>query len=393
MRLKNNIDFIYGYIQIEIEGFFIERFLNTCAKEEIKLWRTKRINKGKIYTNISVQNLKKIRRITKKTKCHIKIKKKKGIPFIIKKYKKRKVFVFLFLAIIFLIFVLSNFIWNIEIEGNNKISTEELMSELNKQGLSQGVLKNKVDVNQIIEKIRLENEKIAWIGIKIDGTNAKVTVVETTEKPELIDKDEYCNIVADKEGIITKINVTNGTALVKEGDVIEAGDKLIGGWMEGQYTGIRYMHASGEIQAKVWYTAEKYETYIQEENIRTENVENKYAIIFNKNQINFYKRLSKFEKYDTIETNKKIKIFNNFYLPIEFKKITNYEYKTVQKQYDVDTLKNKILSELEEQMKTNLEGKELINKDVIVEEDEKGIKVRLIYEVIENIGIEEKLVS
>ena len=289
--------------------------------------------------------------------------------------------------------MLSNFIWNIEIEGNNKISTEELMSELNKQGLSQGVLKNKVDVNQIIEKIRLENEKIAWIGIKIDGTNAKVTVVETTEKPELIDKDEYCNIVADKEGIITKINVTNGTALVKEGDVIEAGDKLIGGWMEGQYTGIRYMHASGEIQAKVWYTAEKYETYIQEENIRTENVENKYAIIFNKNQINFYKRLSKFEKYDTIETNKKIKIFNNFYLPIEFKKITNYEYKTVQKQYDVDTLKNKILSELEEQMKNNLEGKELINKDVIVEEDEKGIKVRLIYEVIENIGIEEKLVS
>ena len=75
MRLKNNIDFIYGYIQIEIEGFFIERFLNTCAKEEIKLWRTKRINKGKIYTNISVQDLKKIRRITKKTKCHIKIKK------------------------------------------------------------------------------------------------------------------------------------------------------------------------------------------------------------------------------------------------------------------------------------------------------------------------------
>ena len=32
MRLKNNIDFIYGYIQIEIEGFFIERFLNTCSK-------------------------------------------------------------------------------------------------------------------------------------------------------------------------------------------------------------------------------------------------------------------------------------------------------------------------------------------------------------------------
>ena len=35
-----------------------------------------------------------------------------------------------------------------------------------------------------------------------------------------------------------------GTALVKEGEVVEAGQQLIGGWMEGQYTGVRYMHAS-----------------------------------------------------------------------------------------------------------------------------------------------------
>ncbi len=393
MQLKKDIDYLKGYIQIEVEGFFIERFVNSCAKENIRLWKTKRINKSKIYTNLEIPNLKKIREIAKKTKCKLKIKRKRGVPFLIKRYKKRKVFILAFLIIIFLIFGLSNFIWNIEIEGNNQISTEELLQELNNQGLVQGTLKYKVNTNQIIEKIRLENEKIAWIGIKIEGTNAKVTIVEATDKPELIDKDEYCNIRADKEGIITKINVTNGTALVAEGDVIEEGDLLIGGWMEGKYTGVRYMHASGEIKAKVWYTAEKYETFIQDEKIETQQKENKYSIVFNKNKINFYKNLSKFEKYDTIETNKKIKLFNNFYLPIEFKKSTNYEYKIEQKQYDTESLKEKISEELDEQMKTNLENKELINKEAIVEEDQNGIKVRLIYEVIEDIGVEEKLVS
>ncbi len=392
MILKNSTDFLNGYIQIQVEGFFIERFVNSCAKENIRLWRTKKINQSQIYTNISIKDIKKIRNIAKKNKCHIKIKRKRGLPFIIKKYKKRKIFLISCLIIIGLIFALSNFIWNIEIEGNINIKTEEILAQLNECGLNQGAIKYKINTNKIIEQIRLENEQIAWIGIKLEGTNAKVTVVEITEKPDIIDKNEYCNIIANKEGIITKINVTNGTAAVKEGDIIEKGDKLILGWMEGKYTGVRYMHASGNVEAKVWYTSEKYETFEQEENIKTENTENKYSIIINKNEINFYKRLSKFEKYDTIETNKKFKLFNNFYLPIELKKKTNYEYFIQKKKYDETSLKQKIADELEKQMQDNLKDKKIVNKDIIVDKNNKGLKVRLIYEVIETIGIEEKLV-
>lgn len=392
LQLKNKIDFVNGYVQIEIEGFFIERLFNICAKEGIRLWGTKRKNQSKVCTNISIEDFKKIKKINKKTKCNIRIKRKKGIPFVIKKYKNRKVFIFLFFILILSIFALSNFIWNIEIEGNNTISKEEILKELNNQGLSQGTLKSKIDTNKIIEKFRLDNEKIAWIGIKIEGTNAKITIVETTEKPEIINKDEYCNIISNKEGIITKINVTNGTALVKEGDIVENGTKLIGGWMEGKYTGVRYMHASGEIQAKVWYTSEQTEEYKQTEEVRTGNTENKYSIILNKKEINFYKTLSKFKKYDTIRQNNKIKLFNNFYLPIEFKKSTNYEYESKPKEYTQEELKDKILNQLEEKMKNDIEGKEIINKDVILEGNDEQLKVRLVYEVIEKIGVEEKLV-
>ena len=94
-----------------------------------------------------------------------------------------------------------------------------------------------------------------------------------------------------------------------------------------------------------------------------------------------------------METKNKIKILNNFYLPIEFKKITNYEYKYEQKEYTKEELQNNITSKLEEQMKSNIEGKEIINKNTIIEPTENGIKVKLIYEVIEKIGVEQKLVS
>ena len=79
-----------------------------------------------------------------------------------------------------------------------------------------GVLKSKVDTNKILEKMKLKDDRIAWIGINIEGTNAKVRIVEATQKPEVIDENEICNIVANKEGIVTKINVTNGTANVRK---------------------------------------------------------------------------------------------------------------------------------------------------------------------------------
>lgn len=59
---------------------------------------------------------------------------------------------------------------------------------------------SKFDLNtkETINKIRLERNDLAWIGIEIQGTNAIVKVVEADMKPEIIQEDEYCNIVATK---------------------------------------------------------------------------------------------------------------------------------------------------------------------------------------------------
>ena len=215
MILKRIKNFLLGYLQIEIEGFFIERFFNMCAKEKIRLWGTKRKNKIAVTTKMSIDDFRQIRKIAKETNSRVKIKKKRGIIFEIKKYKNRKVFIFLFFMLVLSIFALSNFIWNIEITGNEQISKKELIEVLNKNGLKQGSLKMKIDSKKIIEKIRLENEKISWIGIDIKGTNAKITISEATEKPEIVDENEYCDIVSTKEGIITKVNAINRNSVSK----------------------------------------------------------------------------------------------------------------------------------------------------------------------------------
>lgn len=111
---------------------------------------------------------------------------------------------------------------------------------------------SKFDLNtkETINKIRLERNDLAWIGIEIQGTNAIVKIVEADMKPEIIQEDEYCNIVATKDAMIVKVNAQNGVPVVKEGDVVTKGTVLIEGWLEGQYTGIRYVHAKARFRQK-----------------------------------------------------------------------------------------------------------------------------------------------
>ena len=154
-------------------------------------------------------------------------------------------------------------------------------------------MKSSINTKYVISKVRLQRQDIAWIGIELKGTNAIVRIVKAEEKPEIIDEDEYCSIVSDKVGVITKISAQTGTANVKVGDTVNVGDTLINGWMEGKYTGIRYVHAKGEIEAKIWHTKSKKILYNTTEKVDTGNVENKYSIKINNFVINLSKKLSK----------------------------------------------------------------------------------------------------
>lgn len=198
MYIKILLNYIFGYLNIELEGYFVEKFINICISKNIFLWNIKRTRATLVYMNIGIKDFRKISKIVKETKCKLKIKSKKGLPFIFNKYRKRKIF-FIFLLILTVgIISLSNFIWNIEITGNVNITREELLQSLEKDGLKLGILKNKVDTKEIVNKMRLERNDLAWVGIEIKGTNAIVKIVEAAQKPDIINEEDYCNIVATK---------------------------------------------------------------------------------------------------------------------------------------------------------------------------------------------------
>lgn len=393
MFLKIIFSYLVGYLNIVIEGYYIERFINICKNKKILIWNLKRDKEIRLYLRTGIKDFKNICCIAKKTNCKIKIEQKKGLPFLLHRYKRRKIFFILLIIFILLLWISSNFVWNVEIKEESNQILENISQDISESGLQIGKLKSKVNTKEIINKIRLKRKDIAWIGIELKGTNAIVKIVKADEKPEIINEEEYCNIIANKAGIITKITAQKGTANVKVGDTVNIGDVLINGFMEGKYTGTRYVHSKGKIEAKVWHTKNKKVLYNTTEKRETGNEEKKYEIMLNKFKINLYKRVSNFKIYDTIETENKFKLFSDFYLPISIVTKTNKEIEEIQKVYNMEEAKNIGIKELEEELNNEIEDKDkIVNKNINTYEYEDGIDVYVTYEVLENIGTNEKIV-
>lgn len=227
MLFKILFYYFCGYVNISIEGYYIEKLINICISKKIFLWNLKRKKSTYLEANISIKDFKKIKPIIKKTRCKIHINKRKGFPFILNKYKGRKIFIISFIIIVLLIFITSRFIWNIEIIGNEELKEEEILELLSENGIKIGKYRGKINTAEIIRKIRLKNDRIAWISINLDGTNVIVKLSENTKKPDIINKSEYCNIISNKAGVITKINAKTGTIMVNVGDVVQEGSILV----------------------------------------------------------------------------------------------------------------------------------------------------------------------
>ena len=127
MQFKILVNYLSGFVDIVVEGYYIERFINICNNKKIFLWNLKREKDTILYARVSIKDFKKLKSVCKKSQCKMKINRKKGVPFILNKYKKRKIFVGLLIFIIVGIIALSNFIWNIEVTGNDKIAKDEIL--------------------------------------------------------------------------------------------------------------------------------------------------------------------------------------------------------------------------------------------------------------------------
>ena len=286
--------------------------------------------------------------------------------------------------------IFSLFIWNIEIVGNKKIETNEIYELLKNEGLRIGQLKEKVDYKTLKSNIYINRNDILWIGINSKGV--KVTV-EILERLEVEEKDNTpCNIIADKDGIIEKISVRKGMKKVEVGDSVCKGDILVSGIMESEYSDSVMVTADADIRIKTWYTDKIAIPYERTTLTLSGNNEKKYKIKFGNYGINLTNNSTNFEKYDTINTVKKLRLFGCFKLPIELVTTEYQELITSNIKYTKEQAKDIAKEEVFKSiLKTIPKESDVINSEYKIFQGDNEIIVRVVVECMENIGKKEAI--
>ncbi|MGB9809195.1 MAG: sporulation protein YqfD, partial [Caldanaerobacter sp.] len=217
-------NFLRGYVIIKVEGLAIEKFLNLVMVNEVYIWDIERIGYATLTAKVSRRAFKEVIKYAKKTGCRVSIVSKNGLPFLAFRLKRRKGIIIGFVFSFLIIYIFSTFIWEIDIKTVNGLREEEVAKKLSELGLKPGVSKFKIDINKLEKEFLLNNEEVSWIGININGTRAYVKVVGKTKPQKVLSKEEPCNIIAKRDGIIYKMTVLEGEAVKKPGDTVKMGE-------------------------------------------------------------------------------------------------------------------------------------------------------------------------
>ena len=409
MLFKKFMLYFLGFYEIEVEGLYIQRFINLAASKKIPIVSSKLEKSTVLRCRVFIKDINILKEISEKAGCLISIKREKGVPIFFRKYRKRKGFAVTVLVIAFFIYLNSLFIWHIEIQidgfeknkykendDNNEeivLLEESIMNTLDENEIRRGKTKSEIEnrKEEIINKLGLEFNNINWIGMEIKGTNL-IMKIELGIENENDEEDELGlegnNIYANKSGKISKITVLSGTARKVVGDEVNEGDILVEGVIEGKYTGIRNVEAKAEIfiENVIKYEIERdLKIEVKE---KTGNIENKVEIYINNFKINFHKRLLNFENYDTIRENRIVKLFSNYYLPIEIVLLKNEEWKLVERTYKPEELTEILFLEINERFNDEYDVANFEKIDIEKQTKEENGKVKLTvnYKVQEKIG-------
>jgi len=273
LRVFKNIT---GYVSFVGNGVFPERFLNLCAKNNILVWDAKAdINfiQGKMY----VKDYKNIKSIAKKASMRLKIKKRYGLPFLIRRYRHRYGIPIGALLFFLIIWYFSGFCLNISIDGNGDIKKEKILNSLTSSGVYLGARIKNIDALKTRQDFLIKNPEFSWAAFNIKGCFIDVQLVKTEQKPIKIKQKFPCNIVAKTEGKILKIKAYSGRVSVKIGEAVAKGDLLVSGAIELTNKATKFVNSNAEIIAQTRHKLEvfvpfKYKQKVYDETIKKRSV-------------------------------------------------------------------------------------------------------------------------
>ena len=243
-----------------------------------------------------------------------------------------------FILFFLIVFLLSSFIWKIEINGLEQTPQEKVVEYLGDNGIMSGTPKIRISEDEVELLLMNEYNYFSFIEVQKKGVKLIIDIKEETISPEKVDRSYPANIIA-KKGLVEKVVARNGDALVEAGEIVREGQVLISGAMLTNESEIYLVHAEGEILARTRYESEVIEPIVKKIERETGNIFKQKGLKINNRGVRFIKDIP-FTDYKEYIIEEKLFDFDIIDIPIN---IITYEYREIEIEeikQNIDTLKN-----------------------------------------------------
>lgn len=225
-----------------------ERFLNLVARRGISLWKIGKTD-GRCRACVGVRQYRALRPSARKAGVRLRVKKRSGLPFFVKKLSRRKGIVAGVAAFFLITWGLSQYVWSVNVTGGGQIPPERVIAAASEMGLEPGTLRSRVDVHALQQQLMLEFPDVAWLSVNTHGCCVTVSFEEKTKVPDIVDQKKVCNLKASASGQVLRLEVYAGESQVKVGDAVVEGQLLVSGILEDAQGNTQLRHASGRVIA------------------------------------------------------------------------------------------------------------------------------------------------
>ena len=331
-------------------------------------------------------------RLRGKRRYRNEIRERLGFLNLLTRYKKRTGLVVGFFLALTLLIVSSLFIWDIDIEGTDRVPEQAVLEALENRGVRLGTFAPSVDTEALENYLLLDVDELSFVSINLRGTVVQVEIHEREKNTEIVDTQSPSNLIAAADGQIEALRVTGGLITVKLGETVRKGDLLVSGIIDSAALGYRLVRARGEVLARTTLTYQVEIPYETTEKVYTGKFFTQKSVkIFSKTIKLFRKDSICTSSCDKIESERRIYLFGLIKLPIFITETEYAEYEIVQKTLSQKEALAEAYRQLRALYENDLAEAEILGRYTSFSEDEAKIRLTQQIECIIDIAREVKI--
>lgn len=381
--------YLRGYVAVEIRGRDIEAFMNISTEIGCPIWHINRTSSTSVRLFTDLNSFFRFKSLLRQTGCKMHVVSRSGLPFLLSKMEARLFFTMGLILFILGIYVLSQLVWRVDVEGNEQITYDEIIVAAKDQGIYPFQWKFRLQESEILSRTLTQAlPGAAWIGVDVKGTRILIKVVEqTVPEPKVLRNPRH--LVSNVDAVITEIFVERGRPMVKPNMKVKKGDILVSGILGNEENSLVVV-AEGKVKGLVWHLYDiqsplthKHRVYTGQSKVR------QYFVIGNRAlQITGYGKLP---YADTESDSKRKKLqWRNIILPFGWIREEIKEVRIDKENIEVRDAKSIGLSQARADITTKSSKNARIHSEKILHEKIEGGKVymKVLFEVEQEISTE-----